>query len=50
MEIELKLTDQQLQVVVAALGEMPYKISAPVLQAIQDQVRRRAEVPAKEGK
>ena len=35
---EIKLTDQQVQTVIVGLAELPYRVSAPVIQAIQQQV------------
>lgn len=34
----LKLTDQQMRVINAALIEMPYRLAAPVIQAINEQI------------
>lgn len=34
----LRLTDAQIRVIVAGLQEMPYKLSAPVIQELHTQV------------
>lgn len=34
----LKLNDQQLQVIGAALAEMPFRIAAPVIRSIDEQM------------
>lgn len=36
--ITLTLTDQQLQIIGAALSEMPYRVAAPVLDEINRQI------------
>lgn len=40
---ELKLTEQQLNVIGAALSELPFKVAAPVLQAINTQIAEQAK-------
>ena len=36
--LTLKLTAAQANVVLAALGEAPYRVSAPLISAIMDQI------------
>lgn len=38
MNHTLSLTDQQMRVINAALLEMPYRLAAPVIQAINEQL------------
>jgi hypothetical protein len=40
MEHTLKLTDEQLGIVGAALAELPFKVAQPVMAAIQMQVQQ----------
>lgn len=40
----LTLTDEQLQIIGAALAELPYRIAAPVLAEINRQIAAQAEV------
>ena len=40
MEHTIKLTAQQLQVISAALCEMPYRMAAPVVDAINRQINQ----------
>jgi len=44
MEYVLRFTDQQLQLLNAAIGEMPHKHAAPLIQAINEQIL--AQLPA----
>lgn len=37
-KIIIEVTQQELQVIGAALAEMPYKIASPVLESLQKQV------------
>ena len=39
----LKLTPEQLQVISAALGEIPYRIAAPPINEINGQLRQQQE-------
>jgi hypothetical protein len=44
--ITLKLTDQELAIVIEALGQMPLKLSVAVFQKIQQQVvEQRHDLP-----
>ena len=38
MIYELKLTQQEMQIVGAALGKLPYEVVAPVVKSINDQL------------
>ncbi|QOF71481.1 hypothetical protein IG197_27710 [Aminobacter sp. SR38] len=38
MEYVLKFNEQQMQVLDAALREMPYRLAAPVFQTINEQI------------
>ncbi|WP_189556562.1 hypothetical protein [Mesorhizobium sp. M4B.F.Ca.ET.089.01.1.1] len=49
MEHVLKLTDEQLGVVGAALAELPFKIAQPVMAAIQAQIAEAAKQPEENG-
>ena len=42
-EIELKLTEKHINIVLQALAEVPYKFSAPVLDAIYKQLPKKEE-------
>lgn len=45
----IELTHEQMTVIGAALAELPYKIAAPVISAIQKQITAKGEQdPAKE--
>ena len=35
---QLKLTDQQMQIIGAALAELPYRVAAPVIDEINRQI------------
>jgi hypothetical protein len=39
----IKLTDEQMNVVGQALGELPFKVSAPIIQAINAQLQAASE-------
>ena len=41
--ITLTLTDQQLQIIGAALAEMPYRVAAPVMDEINRQIAAQRE-------
>ncbi|WP_189524219.1 hypothetical protein [Mesorhizobium sp. M8A.F.Ca.ET.165.01.1.1] len=47
MEHTLKLTDEQLGVVGAALAELPFKVAQPVMAVIQAQIDAQRAKPAK---
>jgi len=38
MEYEIKLTEQDLNILSAALGEIPFKIAAPFIEKINKQI------------
>jgi len=40
MEYNLKFTEQDLQVLNAALGELPMKIAAPFVQKLNEQIAK----------
>ena len=44
--LSFKLTPQQVDVIFAALGELPAKHSLPIIQALQKQIQE--QVPANE--
>jgi hypothetical protein len=55
MEYVLKLNEQQITIIGAALAEMPFKVAQPVLAAIQAQIDNAAptneqESPTSEGR
>lgn len=41
----LELTEQEVQTIGAALGEMPYRVSEPVLRSIQEQINSQVKPP-----
>lgn len=43
MKYKLELTQQEIQIISAGLGELPLKVSANVYGKIQEQVRRQDE-------
>lgn len=43
MDYELKLSQQAVQVIIAALGELPLKVSAQAFNAVQMQVQAQDE-------
>ena len=43
MEISLKLSDEELKLVLAGIGELPLKLSANVFQKVQKQVLDQVE-------
>jgi hypothetical protein len=45
----IKLTDEQMNVVGQALGELPFKVSAPIIQAINAQLQAAQVPPAPDG-
>jgi len=42
-KIMLELESQELQIVLNALGELPYRVSVPVINNILSQVRRQQQ-------
>lgn len=48
MIYELKFTEQEMQVLNMALGEIPYKFSAPLVQAINRQIMEAKPVSGEE--
>lgn len=44
----LTLTDQQLQIIGAALSELPYRISAPLIADIERQIMAQQKQPPEE--
>lgn len=46
MDYELSLTQQEVQIVMTALGELPLKLSINVLMKIQNAVRQQDEARA----
>ena len=43
-KLDLKLSEQEINVVLQALAEVPYKFSAPVLDSIYKQLPKKEEV------
>lgn len=41
--VTLKLDPQQFNTIMAALGEAPFKVAAPVIQEVEKQVREQAD-------
>lgn len=49
MEISIKLTQQHLHVIGAALGERPFREAAPVIAAIEKQIADHNKMVAADG-
>lgn len=47
MEYTLKLSDQHMQVLNAALVEMPFRVASPVIQEINRQIQASKETDTK---
>lgn len=43
---ELKFTDQEMQLLQMAIGEMPFKLASPLVQSINRQIAERASANA----
>lgn len=48
MPYTLSLTQEDLRVLAAALQELPYKLAAPLLSKLQEQVSKQDEAAAKD--
>ncbi|WP_189605703.1 hypothetical protein [Mesorhizobium sp. M4B.F.Ca.ET.017.02.2.1] len=47
---KIELTDEQMNIIGSALADLPYKVAAPVINAIQIQLTAEDKAPAPAGK
>lgn len=48
MEYKITLTEQDLQILSAALGEIPFKIAAPFVEKINKQIAEQQQTESKQ--